>query len=62
MEGTKVTMTAVNNRMFGEIVSFDVVAYCPYCTNDTDVSQDALSSGLIQCQHCDEEFKVLLGD
>lgn len=58
MNSTRINMTTVDNDKLGEIVQFNVIACCPHCGNDTHVSQDALSSGHVQCQHCDENFKV----
>lgn len=65
-EQKRVMMTAISiqqddDNPLGEISRFEVTARCPHCENDTEVSQDELSCRRVQCQHCDEEFRVYLG-
>ena len=57
---TTVIIQAANENPLGEISRFDVTARCPHCDNDTEVSQSELNSRRVQCQHCEEEFRVFL--
>ena len=61
MEQT-INMTSPSYGEFGEIVRFDVTARCPYCDNETSVTQDEARFRVVQCQHCDNEFKIVLAD
>lgn len=44
----------------GEIKKFEVTAECPYCSEETEVTQDDVSTRTTVCQHCDESFRIVL--
>lgn len=46
----------------GEITSFDVVAKCPYCDNETSVHECEAKHGTVECQHCEESFSIHLNN
>jgi ribosomal protein S27E len=58
----KIRMTIRVAKPSGEITSFNVLARCPHCENETSVTQYELRNESVQCQHCDEEFEIYLGD
>jgi len=43
---------------YGEIVKFEVTARCPYCDEETEVSEIELVVQEVCCQHCDSAFRV----
>lgn len=57
---TTITIQSTDDNPLGEITRFDVTACCPHCDNDTEVTQSELGGRRVQCQHCDEEFRVYL--
>jgi hypothetical protein len=59
---SRITIRIFDDKPEGHIVRFNVVARCPCCGNETDVTQDELSRETVQCQHCDEDFRIYLGD
>ena len=48
------------NDKYGDICHFDVAATCPYCEEDTYVSQEELHDGEVLCQYCEANFRVTL--
>ncbi|GEM_PF-3350396 len=42
----------------GEITTFNVIAKCPICENDTQIDQHEMRCEEAQCQHCDEVFEI----
>lgn len=58
----RIMMTSHGGKSCGEIKRFDVTARCPQCENETSVSQDEVRALAVQCQHCNEEFRIYLGD
>nr|WP_321458690.1 hypothetical protein [uncultured Vibrio sp.] len=42
----------------GEITGFDVVAKCPYCEDETSVTEGEAKHGVVECQHCEEYFTI----
>ncbi|QMP81697.1 hypothetical protein [Vibrio phage XM1] len=44
----------------GKIVEFYVTAQCPNCENETWATEAEVKHGFVTCQHCDEEFKIIL--
>lgn len=62
LQAMRIKMTMSGTNPSGEITRFDVLARCPHCENETRVTQDELRGESVQCQHCDEEFEIYLGD
>lgn len=47
---------------YGEIKRFEVTADCPYCAEETNITRYEASDGVVDCQHCEKSFKIILED
>lgn len=56
----KVKITGHSGKQKGDITSFRVLARCPHCENETDVTKSELSMESVQCEHCCYEFDINL--